>query len=339
MDKDNPPLNPLPRGDFLELFKTHAPELPAIASAARPLPVENSIEPAPTDIPFVPLHSLDALWFQVGGTICNLWCTHCFISCSPENHQFGFMSRESVRRFLEESKSLGVKEYYFTGGEPFMNRDLLGILEDTLAIGPATVLSNGILISERMTRRLQEIAADSLYSLEIRVSIDGFTAASNDRIRGAGSFDKAMKGVQNLVAAGFLPIITAAQTWEDSETETIFQGFRNMLIEMGYTRPRIKLIPPLRIGREKIRSRGYDRFEYVTKEMMAEYDENLLQCSHSRMATDKGVYVCPILIDYPEAQVSETLADSFIPYPLKHQACYTCYLAGAICHNFSASGK
>jgi hypothetical protein len=57
------------------------------------------------------------------------------------------------------------------------------------------------------------------------------------------------------------------------------------------------------------------------------------------MATDKGVYVCPILIDYPEAQVSETLADSFIPYPLKHQACYTCYLAGAICHNFSASGK
>jgi len=323
----------------LELLKTHVTESSVIDSAQQALLLEKSVKPSPAEITWAPLHSLDALWFQVGGTICNLWCTHCFISCSPENHKFGFMSRASVRRFLDESKTLGVKEYYFTGGEPFMNRDMLGILEDTLAIGPATVLTNGILLNERVTRRLRKIADGSIFSLEIRVSIDGFTAESNDAIRGAGSFDKAMKGVKNLVNVGFLPIITAAQTWEDSELEAIFQGFRNMLIKMGYTRPRIKLIPPLRIGREKIRGRSYDRFEYITKEMMSDYDDSLLQCTHSRMATDKGVYVCPILIDYPEAKISDTLSDSFVSYPLKHQACYTCYLSGAICHNFSASEK
>ncbi|MFQ5675814.1 MAG: hypothetical protein ACE5G1_07965 [bacterium] len=106
--------------------------------------------------------------------------------------------------------------------------------------------------------------------------------------------------------------------------------------EIGYTRPRIKIIPPLRIGREKVRSHGYDEFEYVTKEMMDDYDDNLLQCTRSRMVTDSGVYVCPILIDYPEAKISDTLSDSFQPYELKHQACYTCYISGAICHNFSA---
>ena len=291
---------------------------------------------AAAEAPTVPLHSLDTLWFQVGGTICNLWCTHCFISCSPENHKFGFMSRESVRRYLEASRELGVKEYYFTGGEPFMNRDLLGILEDTLALGPATVLTNGILIQERVARRLKEIVDHSRYSLELRVSIDGFTAESNDAIRGKGSFDKAMQGVRNLVRFGFLPIITAAQTWDDDETELVFQGFRKTLLDLGYTRPRIKLIPPLRIGREKVRSRGYDQFEYVTPEMMADYDDNLLQCTHSRMVTDQGVYVCPILIDYPEAKLSDTLEGAFKPYPLQHQACYTCYLSGAICHNYSA---
>lgn len=287
-------------------------------------------------VPRVPLYSLDALWFQVGGTICNLWCTHCFISCSPENHKFGFMNRETVRRYLEESKAIGVKEYYFTGGEPFMNKDMLGILQDTLAIGPATVLTNGILIQERVARRLKQIVDHSMFSLEIRVSIDGFTPERNDAIRGDGSFDKAMIGVKNLVDYDFLPIITAAQTWEDSETEAIFQGFRNILLEMGYTRPRIKLIPPLRLGREKVRGRGYDKFEYVTKEMMTEYDDHLLQCTHSRMVTDQGVYVCPILIDYPEAKISNTLRDAFEPYALKHQACYTCYISGAICHNFSS---
>jgi hypothetical protein len=108
-----------------------------------------------------------------------------------------------------------------------------------------------------------------------------------------------------------------------------------MLIDIGYARPRIKIIPPLRIGREKVRGRGYDKYEYVTKEMMADYDDNQLQCTHSRMVTDKGVYVCPILIDYPDAKVGDSLEESLTPYDLKHQACYTCYISGAICHNFS----
>jgi sulfatase maturation enzyme AslB (radical SAM superfamily) len=310
----------------IEGRKVHAPDIDSGLYAV----------PPSDEIPFVPLNSLDTLWFQVGGTICNLWCTHCFISCSPENHKFGFMSRETVRKYLEDSKELGVKEYYFTGGEPFMNRDLPGILEDTLALGPATVLTNGILIQERVAKRLREIVDKSRYSLEIRVSIDGFTAPENDKIRGEGSFNKAMKGVRNLVNHGFLPIITAAQTWEEWQTDEVFKGFQTTLHNLGYTRPRVKIIPPLRIGREKVRNRGYDRYEYITKEMMKDYDVNLLQCARSRMVTDNGVYVCPILIDDPEAKMADELQDTRNPYPLRHQACYTCYLSGAICHNFAS---
>ncbi len=296
---------------------------------------------APDDeIPWAPLHSLDTLWFQVGGTICNLWCTHCFISCSPKNHNFGFMPRETVKTFLDESKELGVKEYYFTGGEPFMNQDMFAILQDTLEMGPATVLTNGILIRERTAKRLQAISEQTRFSLEIRVSLDGCNAESNDRIRGNGSFDKALNGLRNLVTHGFLPIITVAQTWEDHETEKIFDGFMEIMKGIEYTRPRIKIIPPLRIGREKVRSRGYEQYEHITLEMMRDYDDNLLQCTRSRMVTDKGVYVCPILIDYPEARISETLKGAFSPFPLdNNQACYTCYISGAICHNFSASNS
>jgi sulfatase maturation enzyme AslB (radical SAM superfamily) len=289
--------------------------------------------------PSVPLHGLDALWFQVGGTICNLWCTHCFISCSPQNHKFGFMSRQKVRRYLEESISHGVKEYYFTGGEPFMNREMLQILEDTLKLGPATVLTNCILINERVAGRLQHLEQSSRYSLEIRVSLDGFTAESNDVIRGEDSFRKAMVGIKNLVDRGFLPIITATQTWDDGNNEEVLRGFQDMLFRIGYDRPRIKIIPPLRIGRERVRSRGYDRSESVTHEMMAEFDDHLLICSQSRTVTDKGVYVCPILIDSPDARLGDTLEEAHIDYPLRHSACYTCYLSGAICHNFPGSAE
>src|SRR6516225_3426314 len=98
--------------------------------------------------PSVELAHLDELWFQVGGTLCNLECRHCFISCSPHNHSFGFLDLATVRRHLEESVRLGVKEYYFTGGEPFLNRDMVAILELTLRYGPATVLTNGTVFKE-----------------------------------------------------------------------------------------------------------------------------------------------------------------------------------------------
>lgn len=289
----------------------------------------------PERSPRVPLYELDALWFQVGGTVCNLWCTHCFISCSPQNHAFEFMTRQQVRRYLEESVQLGVKEYYFTGGEPFMNRDLLGILEDALALGPASVLSNGLLITPKVSAQLQKIAVASPYSLELRLSLDGFSPQTNDPIRGEGTFVRALQGVKNLVEAGFLPIITCMQSWPDGEHERVLTGFREVLSGLGYTRPRLKILPQLRIGREAERERGYAAEEFVTPEMMLGYDDHLLLCSNSRMATDRGVYVCPILIEKPDARLGDTLTESFQPYPLQHQACYTCYLSGAICSNFS----
>src|SRR5919198_6632679 len=138
-----------------------------------PLPILD--HPAPT----VALAHLDDLWFQVSGTVCNLTCRHCFISCGPHNHSFGFLDVDTVQRFLDESVGLGVKEYYFTGGEPFLHRDMVAILERTLRYGPATVLTNGTVLKDEWLQRLARAEAESLYSLEFRVSIDGYTPETN----------------------------------------------------------------------------------------------------------------------------------------------------------------
>jgi MoaA/NifB/PqqE/SkfB family radical SAM enzyme len=135
----------------------------------------------------VPLAALDQLWFQVTGTVCNLRCSHCFISCSPDNHSHWFLDREQVREALVTSASMGVKEYYFTGGEPFMNCDMTDILDDTMAFGPATVLTNATLLPQRTVDELARIARASRYTLELRVSIDGTTPEMNDALRGEGA--------------------------------------------------------------------------------------------------------------------------------------------------------
>src|SRR5436305_1294315 len=143
---------------------------------ATPLPLLHAPKLDDPGAPVVPLVHLDDLWFQVAGTVCNLTCRHCFISCSPHNHNFGFLDLETIRRRLEESVSLGVKEYYFTGGEPFLNPDMTAILELTLHYGPATVLTNGTVFKDAWLERLRRAEEKSLYSLEFRVSIDGVAA-------------------------------------------------------------------------------------------------------------------------------------------------------------------
>ena len=293
---------------------------------------ESRVEEA--DAPTVELRALDQLWFQVAGTVCNLRCNHCFISCSPENHSFWFMTRDEVKRALDASVRLGVKEYYFTGGEPFMNRDILGILGDALALGPTTVLTNATLLPSRTVDALAELASASPYTLELRVSIDGVTAEMNDAIRGEGSFDRAVQAVGRLAAAGFLPIITTMQTWPERETEAILAGFRRVLGDVGYDRSRLKILPPLRIGAEAGRGRGYDEHERVTHEMMAQYPAEWLLCSSARLVTATGVWACPILLDYESGRIADTLEEAAeMPAVLAEHACYTCWVNGAICSN------
>jgi AdoMet-dependent heme synthase len=289
--------------------------------------------------PPVALAHLDHLWFQVGGTVCNLECRHCFISCSPHNHSFGFLTLETVALVLEESVPLGVKEYYFTGGEPFLNPDMVPILELTLRYGPATVLTNGTVFREAWLQRLAEAEAASPYSLEFRVSIDGYSAAENDAVRGEGTFERALRGVRQLVAHGFLPLITVARTRDDQDDGDLFRGFVEMLRTNGYERPRLKILPTLRLGAEVQRQRGYRDEERVTPEMMVGFDPGHLLCSHSRMVTDRGVFVCPILIEAPDARLGGTLAESLGPYPLRHHACHTCYQYGTLCANPSSGRR
>ncbi len=284
--------------------------------------------------PSVPLTSLDQLWIQVSGTVCNLRCSHCFISCSPDNHSFWFMTREQVRGALEESLGMNVKEYYFTGGEPFMNREIEGILEDTLAYGPATVLTNATLFPRRRVEELRRIQAESPYPLELRVSVDGPSAEINDPIRGDGTFERAMEGVGHLVASGFRPIITTMQSWPCDEMACMLQAFRDALGTVGYDEPRLKVLPPLLIGEEAKRSRPYRSSERVTHEMLHGYDLDQLLCTRARLVTAAGVYACPILLDYPGARLADTLTEAVrMRAPLGESACYTCYENGAICSN------
>lgn len=283
--------------------------------------------------PEAPLRALDTLWLQVGGTLCNLACTHCFVSCSPSNHTHAMMPLAQVLPYLDEAAALGVKEYYLTGGEPFLNPEIEPIVEAALARGPVTVLTNGLLLDEELCVRLAALAHASAYSLDLRVSLDGLDPASNDPIRGAGTFTRVIDGIRRLAAAGLDPVLTVSEVHPESGAPEARAAFLALLRSCGVARPRLKLLPIFQIGAEAERRAGYEDWQRLEAPGGggggADFEH--LQCTSCRAVTDQGVWVCPILVNEPAAKMGEALADTLRPFALAHAACWTCHVYGVSC--------
>jgi organic radical activating enzyme len=293
------------------------------------LQVQSRVRPR---YPEQPLVHLDALWIQVAGTLCNLRCTHCFVSCGPGEDRHALMTRDQVGARVAEALPLGVKEFYFTGGEPFVHAQMVEILADTLEHGPCTVLTNGTLFADRLAASIRDLSDRSRYSLEIRISLDGYRAAEHDVFRGAGSFERALAGVVALARHGLLPIVTVTQNSEE-DPRVVRERYLDMLRAAGVARPRLKVLPMFQLGREVRRTRGYLGPETLAGLPAHAFDPRRLQCGSCRAVTSQGVFVCPLLVDEPGGRMGARIAEALGPFTLAHGACYTCYVTGMTCAN------
>ncbi|MCE7736554.1 MAG: radical SAM protein [Candidatus Heimdallarchaeota archaeon] len=288
-------------------------------------------------VPFLSrTHGEFVLWFFTGSK-CNLACTHCYVESSPTANHHPQLTVDTFKSKLDEAVSKNYKklEIYFTGGEPFINPNLLLMFEESLKHGNTTVLTNATKISMEIALDLSKIQEKSNNKLIFRVSLDGPTAETNDEIRGKNAFNRATQGVHNLVKYGFNPIVTTMRSWPLLKEIKIEEKFIELLVNHGIPREKqiLKIIPPLRIGREVIRDRGYNSDELFTEECFDDYNFNNLQCSKCRMVTERGVWVCPILVNVDSAKMGETLTDSEKPYAMRDMACWTCRMDGMVCTN------
>lgn len=293
------------------------------------LPIRDT---APAPFPAQRLDHLDDLWIQIAGTLCNLECTHCFVTSGPGVLRHPLMSRTEIAARVAEGRRLGVRAFYLTGGEPFMHPELLPIVADTLPHGPVTVLTNGTLFTRARLAGLAGLAAGARYSLEIRISLDGPDAVSHDAFRGAGSFERTLAGAVAAEAAGLLPIVTVTQS-EDVDPLAYRERLAAMLRARGIRRPRLKVLPMFRLGREARRTRGYGAEETLAGLPESALETGGLQCGSCRAVTAKGVYVCPLLVDEPGGRMGDTLEEALAPFTLAHGACHTCYVTGMTCAN------
>ena len=130
---------------------------------------------------------------------CNLQCVHCLSSSGQRDSRE--LSTAEAKRVLDELRDLQVFYINIGGGEPMVRRDFFELVEYSVGNGIGVKFStNGAFIDTEKARRLA-----SMDYLDIQISLDGVDAATNDAVRGEGSFDMARRAMDNLAAANFGP--------------------------------------------------------------------------------------------------------------------------------------
>lgn len=130
---------------------------------------------------------------------CNLQCVHC-LSSSGQRDPRELTTAEAMG-VLDELKALQVFYINIGGGEPMVRRDFFDLVEYSVGNGIGVKFStNGAFIDAEKARRLA-----AMDYVDIQLSIDGADAATNDAVRGEGSFATATRAMDHLAEAGFGP--------------------------------------------------------------------------------------------------------------------------------------
>ena len=287
----------------------------------------------------VSLTNPETLWFNTG-TLCNIECINCYIESSPTNDALVYLTEAEVVEYLDQldTRAWNVREIGFTGGEPFMNPQMIDMARACLARGyEVLILTNAMRPMMRKTMRaglleLQEAYGDKL---TLRISVDHYAAAHHDAERGLGSFDKTIAGMAWLRDNGFRMAVAGRSMWDETEAQAR-DGFAAL-----YARHNFKID-------------AYNPSETVIFPEMDETVEvpeittacwgilnkspDAVMCASSRMvvkrkgAAKPTVLACTLLPYDPQFELGETLEEAERDVMLNHPHCAKfCVLGGASC--------
>jgi hypothetical protein len=287
----------------------------------------------------VKLRDPQTLWFNTG-TLCNITCANCYIESSPENDSLVYITAQEVTEFLDQISERGwpVREIAFTGGEPFMNPQMIDMARVSLERGyRVLILTNAMrpMMRPRVQAGLIDLNTRFGDMLTLRISVDHHSAACHDAERGAGSFKDTVKGMEWLRDHGIRMAVAGRTVWGDDEA-TSRQGYAAFYARHGFD---IDAENPA----ETVLFPEMDETVPVPEITTACWDilgksPDAVMCSSSRMVVKRkgaekpAVLACTLLPYAPEFELGDTLEAAERDVHLNHPHCAKfCVLGGASC--------
>jgi hypothetical protein len=187
------------RGRF-QLYKSAIPEF-----AGEQVSWGSASEIADDGVPVLPLFGSalfpPRLWIYTNFH-CNLACSYCSVASSPRARRRS-LGLARFRELVDEAVAEGFREVYVTGGEPFLERDLVEMLIYATEALDVVCLTNAMLYQGWRRTQLERLAGRN--RLILQTSLDGAQPSFHDANRGSGAWAKAMAGLDLALSLG-LPV-------------------------------------------------------------------------------------------------------------------------------------
>lgn len=287
----------------------------------------------------VPLSHPETLWFNTG-TLCNIECQNCYILSSPTNDALVYLTAAEVEGYLDQlaERRWPVQEIGFTGGEPFMNPQMIEMARAALARGyKVLILTNAMrpMMRRSVQAGLLELQKAHPGQLTLRISVDHHSEALHDAERGAGSFSKTLEGMRWLRDNGFAMTVAGRTVWQESEAQSR-AGYRALFADHGFP---IDAEDP---GQTVLFPEMDETVEVpeITTACWGILNKSpdSVMCASSRMVVKRrgagqpAVLACTLLPYAPEFELGSTLAEAEGAVQLNHPHCAKfCVLGGASC--------
>ena len=276
----------------------------------------------------VGMERLETLWINTG-TLCNLACRSCYIESSPTNDALVYLSLAEAEAYFDEGAALGTRVVGFTGGEPFMNPDMIAMMRAALARGfDLLVLTNAMRPMRRFETALKDLAEGHGDRIVMRVSLDDHFREAHEAERGTGTWSRAIDGLVWLARAGFRVAVAGRRGRDEAEARA---GYSALFARLGIAVDHLVLFPTMDACADvpEISEGCWDLLHVSPAAMM---------CASSRMvvkakgAPSPHVVACTLLPYDDRFALGETLAGAIRPVPLNHPHCARfCVLGGASC--------
>lgn len=287
----------------------------------------------------VALTKPETLWFNTG-TLCNITCANCYIESSPDNDALVYMTAEEVSGYLDQlaDRQWGVREIGFTGGEPFMNPEMVEMARRCLERGyEVLILTNAMrpMMRPKVRQGLMALRAGYGDRLTLRISLDHWRPAMHDQERGAGTWERTLEGMRWLRDNGFRMAVAARTLWGEPEAEAR-AGFARLFADEGLAIDAMNpgetvLFPEMDMGAE------VPEITTACWGILNKRPDSVM-CASSRMVVKRrgartpAVLACTLLPYDPQFELGETLAEAERAVALNHPHCAKfCVLGGASC--------
>ncbi|WP_426415645.1 radical SAM protein [Aestuariirhabdus sp. LZHN29] len=281
---------------------------------------------------YIQPYQLRELWFHTG-TACNLSCDFCLEGSGPADKRIELIKLDEVRPFMDEALELGVEQFSFTGGEPFVARQIVSVLQYAANLRPCLVLTNA---TEPLHQRREQLKAllDCQHPVSFRVSLDYPQQAAHDAGRGAGSFQMAIEGMQILQQLGF-HLSVARQMTLDEDGAAVEAEYRQLFRRHGLDES-LRLVAFPDFLPPGASADVPDISENCMTQYQNEESRRQFMCASSKMVVKKrgklGVYACTLVDDDEDYNQGSSLREALTErVSMKHHRCFSCFSFGSSC--------